>query len=364
MLKQKPIIIFGGAGFIGTNVADQYLTDGYKVRIFDNLSRPGVEENIKWLLNKHGSNVDFIKNDIRNTEQVNAAVKGVSAVFNFAAQVAVTTSLDDPIYDLEVNIRGTVNVLEALRRLNYPAPLLFTSTNKVYGGLADVKMVLNKTRYYPLNDIIKANGINESRPLDFHSPYGCSKGSADQYVLDYSRSYNMPVIVFRMSCIYGPHQFGNEDQGWVAHFLIQTIKEKPIVLYGDGKQVRDILNVEDLVRAFVLAQKNISKLSGNAYNIGGGVKNTVSLVELLSYISELTGIKNKVTYSEWRTGDQKYYVSDISKFRKAAGWDVSVNVQTGVANLYRWLLNNYPFSEKEKKEKAVLKTKEKKVLAS
>jgi len=215
--------------------------------------------------------------------------------------------------------------------------LVFTSTNKVYGGLEDLVFVADDTRYNPSNKNILQNGIGETRPLDFHSPYGCSKGSADQYVIDYARTYGIPAVVFRMSCIYGPHQYGTEDQGWVAHFVIRAIENEPISIYGDGKQVRDVLFVEDLVDAFLLAQKHITSLTGQAFNIGGGPENTTSLLELLDLIGEFQGQKISMTFGDWRPGDQHYYVSDIRKFKKATGWYPKHSVQEGVAKLYRWL---------------------------
>jgi CDP-paratose 2-epimerase len=251
----------------------------------------------------------------------------------------VTTSLTDPRHDFEVNIGGTLNLLEAIRARENPPSLLFTSTNKVYGGLYDLALEKSGTRYQPLDAALRT-GVSEERPLDFHSPYGCSKGAADQYVLDYARTFGLPAVVFRMSCIYGPHQMGNEDQGWVAHFLIRAIESKPIMLYGDGMQVRDLLFVEDLVDAFLLAQSNIHTLSGQAFNIGGGLGNTISLVELLDMIGGLRGEKPDLRMKDWRPGDQRYYVSDTRKFKAATGWAPKVNVRSGVERLYQWLLES------------------------
>jgi CDP-paratose 2-epimerase len=270
---------------------------------------------------------------------LNSTVRGAEQVFHFAAQVAVTTSLTDPLHDFEVNVGGTLNLLEEIRALETPPPLLFTSTNKVYGGLADLELETNGTRYQPLDAALRT-GIAEDRPLDFHSPYGCSKGAADQYVLDYARTFGLPAVVFRMSCIYGLHQMGTEDQGWVAHFLIRAIEGKPIILYGDGMQVRDVLFVEDLVDAFLLAQANIHTLSGQAFNIGGGLGNTISLVELLDMIGGLRGEKPDLRMKDWRPGDQRYYVSDTRKFKAATGWAPKVNVRSGVERLYQWLLES------------------------
>jgi len=337
--RQKHVLITGGAGFIGTNLADRILTGGRPVLIFDDLSRPGVEQNVNWLHAQHGERVRVEVADVRNRQSLRSAVRNAEQVFHFAAQVAVTTSLVDPLHDFEVNVGGTLNLLEEIRALESPPPLLFTSTNKVYGGLSDLELEKNCTRYQPLDAALRT-GINEDRPLDFHSPYGCSKGAADQYVLDYARTFGLPAVVFRMSCIYGLHQMGTEDQGWVAHFLIRAIEGKPLVLYGDGLQVRDILFVEDLVDAFLLAQANIHTLSGQAFNIGGGLGNTISLVELLEIIAALHGDKPEVRMKDWRPGDQRYYVSDTRRFKAATGWAPKVNARQGVELLYQWLLES------------------------
>ena len=264
------MLITGGAGFIGTNVAHQFLAAGHPVRIYDNLSRPGVERNLAWLRKQHGKRLQVELGDVQDFAHLRKAVRGVRQVFHFAAQVAVTTSLDRPLHDFEVNARGTLNLLEALRELAEPPSLVFTSTNKVYGALDNVPLRSTATRYEPQNERSGAHGFNELRPLDFHSPYGCSKGAAEQYVLDYARTFSLPAVVFRMSCIYGPHQFGTEDQGWVAHFLIRALEGSPITIYGDGRQVRDILYIDDLVRAFVLAQEHMPALPGKPSILGAG----------------------------------------------------------------------------------------------
>ncbi len=333
------VLITGGAGFIGTNLAHRLLSDGRPVLIYDDLSRPGVEHNLAWLREQHGARVHVEVADIRNSQALRAAVRSAEEVFHFAAQVAVTTSLTDPRHDFEVNVGGTLNLLEAIRSCPTPAPLLFTSTNKVYGGLSDLALEKNCSRYQPLDAALRT-GISEERPLDFHSPYGCSKGAADQYVLDYARTFGLPAVVFRMSCIYGPHQMGNEDQGWVAHFVIRAIEGEPIVLYGDGMQVRDLLFVDDLVDAFLLAQSNIHTLTAKAFNIGGGLGNTISLLELLDLIARLQGDKQAVRMEEWRPGDQRYYVSDTRRFKAATGWAPKVNVRAGVERLHQWLLES------------------------
>ena len=337
--KSKPILITGGAGFVGSNLAHRLLSAGHRVRLLDNLSRIGVERNLRWLIETHGDLVDIDVPDVRNFSVVKQAVKDASQVFHFAAQVAVTSSLVDPREDFEINAGGTLNLLEAIRTTENSPPLIFTSTNKVYGNLADVDFTKQPTRYAPVDASIRERGIAETRPLDFHSPYGCSKGAADQYVVDYARTFGIPALVFRMSCIYGPHQHGNEDQGWVAHFVIQSITGQPITIYGDGRQVRDILFIEDLVDAFLLAQQHMKKLSGNAYNIGGGPANTISLLELLDLLGELHGGDVSICFEDWRAADQRYYVTDTSKFSGLTGWQPRVGVAEGVRRLYEWLLN-------------------------
>jgi CDP-paratose 2-epimerase len=338
----RPVLITGGSGFIGTNLAHRLLSSGRPVLLLDNLARAGVEQNLRWLRDNHGKLVRVIIADVRDAEAVRRAVDQAEQVFHFAAQVAVTTSLTDPVDDFDVNARGTLNVLEAIRAQANPPPLVFTSTNKVYGGLEDLGLRRRGQRYEPTDPALRQAGVSESRPLDFHSPYGCSKGTADQYVLDYARSYGLETIVFRMSCIYGAHQFGTEDQGWVAHFLIRALEGRSITLYGDGRQVRDILAVDDLVDAFLLAQEHMPDQSGQAFNIGGGPKNTVSLLELLDLMGELLGHKPEVRFEEWRTGDQRYYVSDTGKFQSATGWKPAVSVQDGLERLHRWLLEAQP----------------------
>jgi CDP-paratose 2-epimerase len=334
----RPVLITGGAGFIGCNLAHRLLSSGSSVILLDNLSRSGVERNLRWLRKTHGEHVQAEIADVRDAGAVLDAVSKARQVFHFAAQVAVTTSLDDPRHDFAVNAGGTLNVLEAIRVQADPPPVVFTSTNKVYGGLADIALEQRGGRYEPRNPNVRTHGVSEDRPLDFHSPYGCSKGTADQYVLDYARSYGLKAIVFRMSCIYGPHQFGTEDQGWVAHFLIRAIEGSPIVLYGDGMQVRDVLFVEDLVDAFLLAQRNMDRYSGSAFNIGGGPANTTSLLELLELIERLHGDSPDIAMQEWRTGDQRYYVSDTRRFQQATGWQPKVGVEEGVRRLYEWLV--------------------------
>lgn len=337
--KQKSILITGGAGFIGTNLADQLLNEGKKVTILDNLSRAGVEKNLAWLKSKHKDNLNIEVADIRNEHKVQELVHKAEFVYHFAAQVAVTTSCEHPVYDLNTNVMGTVNVLEAIRKSPHQPPLVFTSTNKVYGKLQELTLKENGTRYVPGQAGLR-QGVSEDQKLDFYSPYGCSKGAADAYILDYARIYGLKTVVFRMSCIYGPHQFGTEDQGWVAHFLIQALKGNPLTIYGDGKQVRDILFVEDLVNAFKLAYNHIGHLSGEAFNIGGGSANSTSLNELLQLMEEMTGDKIACSYTDWRPGDQKYYVSDTRKFNSMTGWKPAYSLPEGIQKLHQWLTSS------------------------
>ncbi len=332
---ERLTLITGGAGFIGTNLAHRLASAGERVLIYDNLSRPGVARNLDWLRQRHGERIGVAAADIRDAEAVEAAVARATQVFHLAAQVAVTTSLVDPAADFAVNAVGTLNLLEAIRRSPHRPPLVFTSTNKVYGAIDDLSLDCRSDRYLPSRGSPRA--IDERRPLDFHSPYGCSKGAADQYVLDYARSFGLAALVFRMSCIYGPHQCGTEDQGWVAHFLLRTLAGDAITLYGDGKQVRDILYVDDLVDAFLLAQRHMAAIGGRAYNIGGGIGNALSLVELLARIEQLHGTLPRIRYGAWRTGDQLYYVSDCTRFAEKTGWRPRVAAEEGVALLYRWL---------------------------
>lgn len=334
-LRTKPVLITGGAGFVGTNLADRLAKNGCEVLLYDNLSRIGVERNLDWLLATHGDRIRFIQGDIRDSDALRPAVAQAGHVYHFAAQVAVTTSVLRPAEDFAINAGGTLNLLEILRALKDPPPLLFTSTNKVYGRLAEIPLQESATAYLPHPE--QRHGVNEAQRLEFYSPYGCSKGTADQYVLDFARIYQLPAVVFRMSCIYGPHQFGTEDQGWVAHFLKTVLEDEALTIYGNGKQVRDLLFVDDLVDALLLAMHKMATLSGKVFNIGGGPDNAVSLLELLRLIEELHKGGAKVGYSGWRPGDQAYYVSDSRNFSAAADWLPRVGVAEGVACLYRWL---------------------------
>lgn len=335
--RGAPFLITGGAGFIGTNLADRLAGSGRRVLLFDNLSRPGVSDNVDWLVSRHGELVEVVVADIRDERALAGAVERAGAIFHFAAQVAVTTSVSDPVLDFEVNARGTLNLLEAARARGGGLPIVFTSTNKVYGGLRGLRLARTDQRYTPEDAAVHELGISEDWPLELHSPYGCSKGAAEQYMLDYARTFGLSTIVFRMSCIYGPHQFGTEDQGWVAHFLIRALEGEPITLYGDGMQVRDTLYIDDLVDAFLVAVDHADQLSGQAFNIGGGAKHTVSLLELVESIGALRGEAPMLDFRSWRLGDQRYYVSDTRRFEELTGWAPRVGVAEGLQRLYEWL---------------------------
>jgi CDP-paratose 2-epimerase len=331
------VLITGGAGFIGTNLAARLAADGREVVVLDNLSRAGVERNLEWLRRCFGDRVRALLGDVRSSATVREALDGVSEVYHFAAQVAVTTSLDAPLDDFDVNARGTLTLLEAVRARRVPPSLLFTSTNKVYGALDDVALEAGPTRYEPSDPRVAAHGVGEERPLAFHSPYGCSKGAADQYVLDYARTFGLPAVVFRMSCIYGPHQHGTEDQGWVAHFLIQARQGRPLTIYGDGKQVRDVLYVGDLIDAMLTAQRQVRAISGQAFNMGGGPAHTTSLVELLQRLAAGSPHQLDCRCAPWRAADQRYYVSDHRRFTRATGWRPRVAIDDGLRRLGEWL---------------------------
>ena len=336
-MKPQNILVTGGAGFIGSNLVDQLLREGHRVRVFDALLRPGSELNLAWL-NKRHPNLEFIQGDVRDAKLVKGAAADAELIYHLAAQVAVTSSVTDPRTDYEINALGTFNVLEAARQSSQLPIVIYTSTNKVYGGIDDVAVMERPGRYEFPN---RPHGIAEDQPLDFHSPYGCSKGTGDQYVRDYARIYNLPTVVFRMSCIYGPRQFGNEDQGWLAHFIIAAITGRPLTIYGDGKQVRDVLFVEDLVRAFRLAAQRIHVTAGQVYNIGGGPANALAVWhEFAPIIATSLRQRVDVSFGDWRPGDQRCYVSDIRKASRDLGWAPQVDKLTGIRRLWDWAMEN------------------------
>ena len=336
-MTRRPILVTGGAGFIGSNLADRLAAEGHDVLVLDALAREGVERNLDWLKSRHPQRISSVIADVRDADALGRAARDASAVFHLAAQVAVTTSMVDPVSDFDVNVRATVSLLEALRARREPVPLLFASTNKVYGDLGDLEFDLEGEAYVPRDPEVRRRGIGETRTLDFHTPYGCSKGAADQYVLDYARSFGIPTAVLRMSCIYGQRQMGTEDQGWVAHFLIRALDGEPISIFGDGRQVRDILDVSDAVDAYVAAWRRIAQVSGRAFNLGGGPENAVSLRQLVAHMEDLLGRRVQLEFADWRPGDQRYYVSDTRLAQRELGLGTARPWREGVAALASWL---------------------------
>ena len=333
----QPVLVAGGAGFIGCNLADSLAADGHDVLVLDALSRAGAEENLDWLRRRHPRRIGAAIADLRDDIAVEEAVRPATAIVNLAAQVAVTTSVERPLEDFETNARGTLNLLEAARKRAEPPPFVFASTNKVYGDLSDIEFSLSAGRWTPVDRTIGMRGIREDQPLRLCTPYGCSKGAAEQYVLDYGHTYGMKTAVLRMSCIYGPSQFGTEDQGWVAHFLIRARAGTPITIYGDGRQVRDILHVQDAVAAYRRILENMQTVSGRAFNVGGGPRNAVSLLDVISVSERLLGRPVRTSFAATRVGDQAWYVSDTSALEAATGWSPNIGWQDGLAALSRWL---------------------------
>ena len=332
----RPVLVTGGAGFVGCNLVDRLAREGHRVHVYDSLARPGVEANLAWLRETHGATVTCDVADIRDSARLKAAATSAKAVFHFAAQVAVTTSLVDPVEDFAVNIAATVDLLEALRRSNPEAPVVFASTNKVYGDLAAVTLTHEGEAYAPRDPELRRAGVGEDIGLSFHTPYGCSKGAADQYVLDYAHSFGLRTAVMRMSCIYGPHQMGTEDQGWVAHFIRRALAGETITLFGDGHQVRDILHVDDAVEAYCAAWAAIDSVSGEAFNLGGGPHNAVSLIELIRHIEAVLDTKASVAFEDWRAGDQRWYVSDRRRIDAQLALPAPRAWRDGVADLVDW----------------------------
>lgn len=338
------VLITGGAGFIGMSAAERFIQKGWKVVIFDNLFRKGTEINLKYLQDTHAGKFTYIKGDVAvDQDKLAEHAKLADVILHLAGQVGVTTSVVNPREDFEINALGTLNVLEAARLSGRNPMVIYASTNKVYGKLENVKITQSDKRY-DFAELTK--GVDEEMPVDFHSPYGCSKGTGDQYVRDYARIYGLPTVVFRQSCIYGPNQFGVEDQGWVAWFSIAGLLGKPVTLYGDGKQVRDILHVSDLVDAYELAIANMDAARGQIYNIGGGADLTLSLLELIEYLDKEFGIKIEHKFGSWRPGDQPIYVSNNTKLEKELGWKAKINHKEGISSMISWIKQNLPGIER------------------
>lgn len=331
------VLVTGGAGFVGSNLANRLAERGHRVRVLDTLGRPGVERNLEWLCSAHGDRIEPVIGDVRDESAVGKAARGVAAAYHLAAQVAVTTSMADPRDDLEVNVRGTFNLLEAMRAENSAAPVIYASTNKVYGDLASIPVSVGDNGYAPCDPMTRRHGVSEDQPLAFHTPYGCSKGAADQYVLDYGRSFAMRTAVLRMSCIYGERQMGTEDQGWVAHFLIRALAGETITLFGDGEQVRDVCDIRDTCDAYLALLDRIDAVRGCAFNWGGGPDNAISLLTLIEEIGQITGRYPSVEFAPTRPGDQRWFVADTRKADRALGLGPRIPWQQGVRDLAEWL---------------------------
>ncbi|WP_233256043.1 SDR family NAD(P)-dependent oxidoreductase [Falsiroseomonas bella] len=335
------LLVTGGAGFIGANLADRLATEGHQVLVLDALRRPGVETNLQWLRRRHPGRVASLVADVRDPAAMAEALRDAQAVFHLAAQVAVTTSLVDPAEDFGINLHGTFALLEALRRRKGGAcPLIFASTNKVYGDLGAIPKECGAAGWQPRAAELRLHGVAEAQPLDFHTPYGCSKGAADQYVLDYARSYGLPFAVLRMSCIYGPRQMGTEDQGWVAHFLIRALRDEAVTIFGDGYQVRDVLHVDDAVAAWIAAWQRIGAVAGQAFNLGGGPRNAVSLLRMLEEIGAITGRPVKIAHEALRSGDQRWFVADARRAREALELPAPIAWRDGLRDLAAWLMRD------------------------
>jgi len=339
----KNYLITGGCGFVGSNIAARLIEKGEKVTLLDNLSRFGSSHNLEWL--RGLGSLDFIQCDTADAITLAKAFKGLrpDVVFHLAGQVAMTTSVKDPYIDFRTNVLGTMNLLETLRMNAPEAALLYSSSNKVYGSLAGVRLTEEATRYTALD---YALGVDEHAPLDFRTPYGCSKGAADQYVLEYARTYGLRTAVFRHSTIYGGRQHSTFDQGWVGWFCMQALAQKknpspePFTISGDGKQVRDLLHVEDAVSCYLEAARQIDGIKGEAFNIGGGSANSCSLLELFGMLEGMLGISLKFTKLDWRHEDQRFFVADNYKISTATGWMPQVSRKEGVSKTLAWIQEN------------------------
>lgn len=333
----KTLLVTGGAGFIGSHTAQHYLNKGWQVIVLDNLTRIGSAQTLDWLRQHPNSErLDFVEGDIRDYAVLAPLVARADVVLHAAGQTAVTKSVADPRADFDINALGTLNVLEAARESQSPEHnpvILYTSTNKVYGGMEEIRTVLSGSRYTYID---RPNGIGEDQPLDFHSPYGCSKGAGDQYMRDYARIFGLKTIVLRQSCIYGVWQFGTEDQGWLAHFIISAVFDWGLTIYGDGRQVRDALYIDDLVNAYDLLITNHERSAGHIFNIGGGAANAISLLELITLLDEFRGRPMRLDFDSWRPGDQRVFISDTNRLANVVGWEPGVNIRAGARKLYDW----------------------------
>lgn len=338
-MKAQRILVTGGAGFIGSNLVNRLLIEGHEVIVYDNLSRSGCQQNLQWLRQSHGDDAFcLVQGNLTDAELLQRAATGVQRIYHLAGQVAVTTSVNNPRQDFEANAVGTFNLLEAARLAADDPIVLYASTNKVYGGMEEIRIAESETRYYYADFPF---GIPETQPLDFHSPYGCSKGTGDQYTRDYARIYGLRTAVVRQSCIYGYRQFGIEDQGWLAWFMIAALKKRPISIYGNGKQVRDALFIDDLLDAYEAIVQNIDHAAGKIYNIGGGPENTISVwCEFGPLLEAYLGESVPVRKADWRPGDQPVYISDIRKAKTELDWQPRTSIHQGTQQLFCWIKAN------------------------
>ncbi|MFH8119302.1 MAG: SDR family NAD(P)-dependent oxidoreductase [Candidatus Aenigmatarchaeota archaeon] len=336
------LLITGGAGFIGSNLAKYLFSKGYEIVIYDNLSRNNTKHNLEWLKKSCGDEINFVNGDVRNFKILQEKVIDVDIIIHTAAQVAVTSSFKNPREDFEINVLGTLNILEAARQSDKRPAIIYFSTNKVYGDNVNKIPLIEKQTRYEFADEKYKFGISENFPTDTnnHTPYGVSKYAAELYVREYGLTYDLPSVVLRCSCIYGPRQFGNEDQGWITHFTISSIFDKLITIYGNGKQVRDILYIDDLVKLVEMLMKKIEKFRGEVFNVGGGPGNTISLLELIKLLEDTLNKKIKLSFSNWRPADQKVYISDIRKAEKLIRWKPSIKPRDGVNKLISWVDGN------------------------
>ena len=332
-------LITGGAGFIGSNYVHRLVERGEKVTIYDNLSRAGAKVNLAWLEKTFGKNgFELVVGDVTDASLLASTARNADVIIHLAGQVAVTTSVTDPRHDFESNALGTFNALEAARLSGHKPLFIYASTNKVYGGMDDVRIVEDATRWRYADLVL---GCPETQPLDFHSPYGCSKGTGDQYVRDYARIYGLSTVVMRQSCIYGPRQFGVEDQGWLAWMIIAAVTGRPITIYGDGKQVRDVLHVDDLLNAYDAALAKMDVARGQVYNLGGGTQNVLAVwSEFSPLLEKLLGRKIPVARADWRPGDQRVFYADFSKAKRELGWEPNIGLEEGIEKLFNWVQDN------------------------
>jgi CDP-paratose 2-epimerase len=337
LTSRRHTLIVGGAGFVGIHVAHRVLSTGRRVLVYDNLSRPDADRNIEWLGASHGDRLHVEAADVRDARTLSRAMQDACEVIHLAAQVSEATGPLRPIEDFEVNTAGTLNLLEGLRSMERPVPLLFASTTQVYGRLADVRLHRLPTRYEPVSRSIRTRGINEDRPFDLHDPHQCSRAAAEQYVLAFAHTFGIEAVVFRLGCICGPRQHCAQDNAWMSRILMQSLRHEPVVVHGDGRQVRDLLFIDDLLDAFDAALANMDIIAGQAFNIGGGPARTISPLELLGLIATKTGVRPQVRFEPWQAHEPRYFASNTAAFQRASGWAPRTSVVDGIQRVLAWL---------------------------